>query len=201
MIERILVDWQGVLVEKMSDDMLAAIAADLDVPADIFNSRFRAEFYDDYLTGKIRDETRIWRALAESLGGNYNGEPLWKNHADEFYRPIDEMFEFVARLRDKGHSLWLVTDAEPPVERFFAEPRYRPFGDNLHIITSCEQKVKKPVLYREARAVAGGYPPQNYLVIENNYSNVQAVRKDNMQAVLAEHPDQTMTDVQRALTA
>lgn len=140
MIQAVVFDWGGVLIEDPAPGLMQYCATRLQVAVEDLTLAF-GRFGPDLQEGSIA-ESLLWERICESLGClPPQVVSLWGEAFRAIYRPHPEMFDLAERLRKHGLKTALLSNTEPVVRDYFHEQGYTMFDIRVF---SCDEGVAKP---------------------------------------------------------
>jgi epoxide hydrolase-like predicted phosphatase len=140
MIQSIVFDWGGVLIEDPSLNMIKYFAKVLHVSPTEF-LRIYKKFSQDFQLGEI-SESMLWEAMCADLNVPLPVlSSLWGSAFRHAYVENKETFRFASRLKEKGYRIGLLSNTEVPSVGFFYEQKYMLFDV---VVFSCVEGTRKP---------------------------------------------------------
>lgn len=140
MIESVIFDWGGVLIEDPRPALLRYCANAFDVPLEHY-APVHDSFLDEFQKGRI-NEVEFWRRISQKLGRPAPPVPsLWPGAFRWAYVPRREVFRLVSALHASGYKTALLSNTELPAAQLFRALGYDMFDA---LVFSCEQGVAKP---------------------------------------------------------
>ncbi|MCU0918134.1 MAG: HAD family phosphatase [Planctomycetes bacterium] len=192
MIEAVLFDWGGVLIENPAPGLMAYCARELGVSAEDY-VRAHNRHGEAFQTGGIA-EAVFWQRVCGELGRPLPRQAsLWGEAFRAGYRPRQEVFALARRLREAGCKTGLLSNTEAPAMAFFRELGYDMFDA---LTFSCVEGVFKP--QREIYEIAArklGMAPARCVLLDDRLDFVEGARNAGMQGIVFESPEQVKTEL------
>jgi len=140
MVKAIIFDWGGVLCEETALGLISYFSQALEVAPEPLVSAFRP-FLPAFQKGEISEDD-LWQGMCAALKIErpYN-QSLWGEALRAIYVPNREMFALASRLKEKGYSVGLLSNAEMAAMAFFHEQGYAMFDA---AVFSCAEGTRKP---------------------------------------------------------
>ncbi len=181
MIEAVLFDWGGVLIDNPAPGLMDYCAGVLGVPVEDYVRVHNAQG-EAFQKGSIAEEV-FWRRVCGDLDRPLpQRSSLWGDAFRAVYRPRTEVFALVRRLRENGLKTSLLSNTEVPAMEFFLELGYDMFDA---LTFSCAEGVFKP--QREIYEVAAGklrIPPARCVLIDDRLDFIEGARSAGMKGIL-----------------
>jgi putative hydrolase of the HAD superfamily len=142
LIEAVIFDWGGVLIEDPSAELYQYCANALDVPLEQYIQAHK-KHDDDFATGQFTEE-QFWAKVC----GELNKEPpkkiksLWYAALETAYKPREAMFNLIVELDSNGYKTAILSNTEPPCVQFFYKQGIDKYFDAA--VFSCIEHTKKP---------------------------------------------------------
>ena len=139
-MKAIIFDWGGVLCEETALGLIAYFSKALKVAPEPLVSAFRP-FLPAFQKGEISEDD-LWQGMCAALKIErpYN-QSLWGDALRAIYVPNMEMFALASRVKDKGYTVGLLSNAEMAAMAFFYEQGYAMFDA---AVFSCAEGTRKP---------------------------------------------------------
>ena len=193
-IEAVLFDWGGVLIENPGPGLLAYCARALGVSLADY-TRVHNQYAEAFQKGQIA-ESVFWQGVCGALRRPLPGQAsLWGEAFRAVHVPRAEVFALARRLRQNGHRTSLLSNTEAPAMEFFLELRY----DMFDVLTfSCVEGVAKPekevyeVAARKLRA-----DPGHCVLIDDKGDFIEGAQKAGMVGIVYESLAQVRQDLAR----
>lgn len=181
MIEAVIFDWGGVLIDYPSPTGYCAEYFGIDKK--YFKKAFD-KYVNSFLVNAI-SEDYIWQNVCEKLDVEKPKTPIWKEAFKSCYSPKKEVFDLVEKLHNEGYKTALLSNTELPAAEFIQELNYDMFDE---IILSCIEHTKKPhqKIY-DITCERLGVLPKNSLFIDDRMDNVNGAIIAKMKAILFEN--------------
>jgi putative hydrolase of the HAD superfamily len=139
-VNAIIFDWGGVLCEETALGLISYFSKALQVAPEALVKAFRP-FLPAFQKGQI-SEDGLWEGMAAALGIERLHNPsLWGDALRAIYVPNKEMFALASRLKEKGYTVGLLSNAEMAAMGFFYEQGYAMFDA---AVFSCAEGTRKP---------------------------------------------------------
>ncbi len=181
MIEAVLFDWGGVLIDNPAPGLMDYCARVLGVPVEDY-VRVHNAHGEAFQRGSIAEEV-FWRRVCNELRRPVpQRSSLWGDAFRAVYRPRTEVFALVRRLHASGIKTSLLSNTEVPAMAFFLELGYDMFDA---LTFSCAEGVFKP--QREIYEVAAGKlpaPPARCVLIDDRLDFVEGARDAGMKGIV-----------------
>jgi FMN phosphatase YigB (HAD superfamily) len=183
MIQAVLFDWGGVLIDNPAPGLMDYCAGALGVPAEDYIRAHNAHA-EAFQKGSIAEEV-FWQWVCRDLDRPVpQRSSLWGDAFRAVYRPRAEVFALARRLHEGGIRTSLLSNTEVPAMEFFLELGYDMF-DTLTF--SCAAGVFKPE--REIYEVAAGKvrtPPTRCVLIDDRLDFIEGARDAGMKGIVYE---------------
>jgi len=181
MIEGVLFDWGGVLIENPAPGLMNYCAEKLGVAVEDY-TRAHNLCGEPFQKGSIPEEV-FWRRVREHLGCSLPKQAsLWGEAFRAVYEPRDEVFALARRLRETGCKTSLLSNTEVPAMEFFLELRYDMFDAATF---SCAEGFVKP--QREIYEIAArklSLRPDQCVLIDDKAEFVEGARVASMKGIV-----------------
>ena len=140
MIQSIVFDWGGVLIEDPSLKMLEYCAKVLQVSRQEFFQIYE-KFIPDFQRGTL-SEHMLWESICSELRIKQPTlSSLWETAFRQAYVENKEIFLLASTLKKNGYRIGLLSNTEVPAMRFFHEQQYSMFDVTVF---SCVEGTRKP---------------------------------------------------------
>lgn len=184
MIQAVLFDWGGVLIENPAPGLMACCAKALGVPVEDYVRAHNAHA-EAFQKGSI-PEGIFWQQVCGDLDRPLPRQSsLWGDAFRAVYRPRPEVFGMARRLRDRGCKTSLLSNTEAPAMEFFFDLGYDMFDA---LTFSCAEGVFKP--QREVYKVAAkklGVAPAQCVLLDDRLDFVAGARNAGMKGIVYEN--------------
>jgi epoxide hydrolase-like predicted phosphatase len=178
-IKSIVFDWGGVLIEERAPSRAKMCIEALKITKNAF-LQARIKHLPDFDTGKIT-EAVFWERMAQSLNVPAPQPPtLWGDVLRKTYSPRPQVFSWAEELHQKGYTVGLLSNTEPPGMEYFIEQNYTMFD---FTVFSCAEGFHKPdsQIY-EKMIQKTKVLPQEVLFLDDKEKYVQAARQLNIES-------------------
>jgi epoxide hydrolase-like predicted phosphatase len=140
MIQSIVFDWGGVLIEDPSLKIFEYCATVLQVPLEKFLPIYE-KYSQDFQRGTISEQL-LWEALCSELKITQPTLPsLWGTAFRHAYLEKKETFLLASTLKKNGYRIGLLSNTEVPAMKFFNKQQYTMFDVTVF---SCAEGTRKP---------------------------------------------------------
>jgi len=192
MMEGVLFDWGGVLIDNPAPGLMSYCAGALGVAVEDY-IRAHNECGEAFQKGLV-PEAVFWQRVCERLGCPPPGRAsLWGDAFRAVYSPREEVFALVRRLRQQGYKTSLLSNTERPAMEFFWELGYDAFDAATF---SCAEGVFKPE--REIYEIAAGKlrtVPERCVLIDDRLDFIEGARATGMKGILYQSFAQVKRDL------
>ena len=139
-IESVIFDWGGVLIEDPAPGLVKYFSAALAVAKEDY-IKVHGRFVKYFEKGLISEE-EFWERMCRGLGVLKPKVPsLWAEAFEAVYVPREEMFSLAVRLGKKGYKTAFLSNTEEPAMRYFHQLGYDMFDV---LVFSCAEGTRKP---------------------------------------------------------
>ena len=186
-MKAIIFDWGGVLCEETALGLVSYFSKALQVAPDALVKAFRP-FLAAFQKGQI-SEDNLWQGMCAALGIERLHNPsLWGEALRAIYVPKQEMFALAARLKEKGYTVGLLSNAEMAAMDFFYEQGYAMFDA---AVFSCAEGMRKPEqrIYEIALERLGVHPHEA-IFIDDRVDFITGAKKLGIHTILFKDPEQ-----------
>lgn len=192
MIEAVLFDWGGVLIDDPAPGLMDYCAKALGVPVKDY-TRAHNQYGEEFQKGLL-EETVFWQRICDALHCRLPRRPsLWGEAFRAVYAPRDAVFALARRLREAGYKTSLLSNTEKPAMEFFLELGYDVF-DTLTF--SCAEGAAKPE--REIYEIAArklDAAPSRCVLIDDRLDFVARARSAGMKAIMYRNLEQVTQEL------
>jgi FMN phosphatase YigB (HAD superfamily) len=192
LIEAVLFDWGGVLIDDPAPGLMSYCARTLGVSVEDY-SRVHNRHSEPFQKGEIR-ESIFWQRVCSDLKRPLpRMASLWGQAFRSAYAPRDEVFELARRLRKQGFRTAILSNTEAATNAFVRQFRYRVFDA---IVLSCVVGAFKPE--RHIYEVAAGKlktPLDRCAFIDDRPAFVAGAVAAGMKGILYKNPAQLVKDL------
>lgn len=181
MIQSIVFDWGGVLIEEPSLKMFEYCAKVLQVSLQEFLHIYE-KFTQDFQKGTI-SEQMLWETICSKLRIKQPTlSSLWGTAFRQAHVENRENFLLASTLKKNGYCVGLLSNTEVPAMRFFHEQQYRMFDVTVF---SCAEGTRKPeermyqILLQRLQV-----QPEEVLFIDDNEEYIHGAERVRINTVL-----------------
>jgi epoxide hydrolase-like predicted phosphatase len=181
MIQSIVFDWGGVLIEDPSLKMFEYCAKVLQVSRQEF-LRIYEKFIQDFQRGTI-SEQMLWETICSELKiKKPTLSSLWETAFRQAYVERKENFLLASTLKKNGYRIGLLSNTEVPAMRFFHKQKYGMFDVTVF---SCAEGTRKPeermyqILLQRLQV-----QPEEVLFIDDNEEYIHGAERARINTVL-----------------
>lgn len=140
MIQSIVFDWGGVLIDRPTPGLLHYFAEYFNTTEEKFYN-IHKKYVDSFQKG-ILPENNYWEKMCTDLSVNKPVEKsLWKQAFKSVYREKKDVFNLVSVLKKYGYKTGFLSNTETPAMEFFLEQKYNMFDV---LVFSCKEGFRKP---------------------------------------------------------
>ncbi len=192
MIEAVLFDWGGVLIDDPAPGLMDHCARALGVPVEDY-TRVHNQHAEEFQKG-LMEEAVFWQRICDGLQCSMPRQPsLWGEAFRAVYAPREAVFALAGRLREAGYRTSLLSNTEKPAMEFFLELGYDVFDA---LTFSCAQGAAKPereIYEIAARKLAAA--PSRCVLIDDRLDFVARARSAGMKAILYRNLEQVTQEL------
>ena len=181
MIESVIFDWGGVLIDDPAPPRLRYCAEALAVPQRRLADAI-SKFIVDFQKGSIAENAFWERVCAELNAPTPTASSLWADGFKAAYAPRQDMFSLAARLHQQGCKTAVLSNTEAPAMQHFLDLRYDMFDV---LVFSCVEGVRKPErrIY-EITVERLATPPDRVLFIDDDPQYINAAKEAGLNTIL-----------------
>jgi putative hydrolase of the HAD superfamily len=140
MINAVIFDWGGVLIDDPAPGLISFCAKAFEVTEVEFETAFR-EFGDIFQKGSI-EEKELWERISTKLKKNIpSNKSLWGDAFIDSYSPKKEIFDLAKELKAKKYKTGFLSNTEKAAMEYFHTHNYDMFNE---LIFSCVVGMIKP---------------------------------------------------------
>ncbi len=192
MVKAIIFDWGGVLCEETALGLIAYFSKALKVAPEPLVSAFRP-FLPAFQKGEISEDD-LWQGMCAVLKVErpYN-QSLWGEALRAIYVPKKEVFALASRLKEKGYTVGLLSNAEMAAMAFFQEQGYAMFDA---AVFSCAEGTRKPEqrIY-EIALERLEVKPHEAIFIDDRADFLAGAKKLGIHTILFKSPEQVRQEL------
>lgn len=192
MIQAVLFDWGGVLIENPAPGLMDYCAKALGVPVQDY-VRVHNVHAEAFQKGWVPEQV-FWQRVCSDLERPLPRQAsLWGEAFRAVYRPREEVFALARRLRAGGCETSLLSNTEAPAMEFFLELKYDAFDA---LTFSCAEGVAKPEkgVY-EVAARKLGVTTTQCVLLDDRLDFIEGARHAGMKGIVYESLEQAMKDL------
>jgi putative hydrolase of the HAD superfamily len=192
MVKAIIFDWGGVLCEDTALGLISYFSKALQVAPEPLVRAFRP-FLPAFQKGELSEDV-LWREMAAALGIEQLPNPsLWGQALRAIYVPKQEMFALASRLKAKGYTVGLLSNAEQAAMAFFYEQGYAMFDA---AVFSCAEGTRKPEqrIY-EIALERLNVTPHEAIFIDDRADFIAGAKRLGIQTILFKDHEQVRQDL------
>jgi putative hydrolase of the HAD superfamily len=181
MIESVIFDWGGVLIDDPAPPRLRYCAEALGVPEHRLANAI-SKFIEDFQRGLIPEDVFWQRVCAELNVPTPTASSLWADGFKAAYAPRRDMFSLAARLHQQGCKTAVLSNTEAPAMQHFLDLRYDMFDV---LVFSCVEGARKPERRIYEIAVERlGSPPDRIVFIDDDPKYINAAKQVGLSTIL-----------------
>jgi epoxide hydrolase-like predicted phosphatase len=181
MIESVIFDWGGVLIDDPAPARLRYCAEALGVPQEDLANAI-SKFIEDFQRGLIPEAVFWERVCAELNVPTPTSSSLWADGFKAAYAPRRDMFSLAARLHQQGCKTAVLSNTEAPAMQHFLDLRYDMFDV---LVFSCAEGVRKPERRIYEIAVERlSSPPDRIVFIDDDPRYTDAAKQAGLNTIL-----------------
>ena len=192
MIQAIIFDWGGVLIEDPAPALFKYCAKALGVSEEQYGIAFNI-CLNDFQTGRVTEQ-QFWANMTSRLKVEMpKVNSLWGDAFAAAYRPRQEMFLLAARLRNAGCKTAVLSNTEKPAVELILKQKYDMFDvavfSCLEGTTKPERKIYEITLDRLRT------PADQTLFVDDKQGNIDGAIQVGLQTILFEGIDRLIKDL------
>jgi len=192
MIEAVLFDWGGVLIDDPAPGLMDYCAKALGVPEEDY-TRVHNQYAEEFQKGLI-EEAVFWQRVCDGLHLPLPRQAsLWGEAFRAVYAPREAVFALAGRLREAGYKTSLLSNTEKPAMEFFLGLGYNVFDA---LTFSCAEGAAKPepeIYEMAARKLAAA--PSRCVLIDDRLDFVARARSAGMNAIMYRNLEQVTQEL------
>ncbi|MBC8471663.1 MAG: HAD family phosphatase [Planctomycetes bacterium] len=191
-IESVIFDWGGVLIEDPSPGIVKYCSEALAVSKEDYIKAHR-KFIEDFEKSVISEE-KFWERICNELGVSKPKVPsLWADAFKAGYVPREEVFSLAAGLRKKGYKTAFLSNTEEPSMRYFHQFGYDMFDV---LVFSCAEGTRKPEsrIYELTVQRLGSEAGQS-VFIDDKPEYISGAQQAGLHAILFENVSQVKNEL------
>jgi putative hydrolase of the HAD superfamily len=193
-IESVIFDWGGVLIEDPAPGILKYCSEALGVSKEDYIKVYD-RFGGDLQKGLVSEE-EFWGKMCGGLGVSKPKVPsLWADAFKAGYVPREEMFSLVAWLGKKGYKTAFLSNTEEPAMQYFHQLGYDMFDV---LVFSCAEGTSKPErrIY-ELTVQRLGVEAGQSVFIDDKPEYIKGAQKAGLNTILFESISQVKSELAR----
>lgn len=192
MIEAVLFDWGGVLIDNPAPGLMDYCAKALGAPVEDY-TRVHNQHGEQFQKGLL-EEAVFWQRVCDGLHCCLPRQAsLWGEAFRAVYAPREAVFALADRLREAGYRTSLLSNTEKPAMEFFLELGYNVFDA---LTFSCAEGAAKPereIYEIAARKLAAA--SSRCVLIDDRLDFVEAARSTGMKALVYRNLEQVTQEL------
>jgi putative hydrolase of the HAD superfamily len=193
MINTIIFDWGGVLIDNPAQGLLDYCASHLNVNSAVLETVLDA-YLPHFQKGTL-PEQELWEKVTKDLDvAPPRVDSLWEDAFRSVYIPKEEMFDLAKRLKENGYKVGFLSNTEVPPMNYFHE---RGYGDIFQEpVFSCAVGAIKPEaeIY-QITAKRLGIDPKTAVFIDDKISYIEGARAVGMSGIVFDNPQQVKKEL------
>jgi len=180
--EAVIFDWGGVLIDNPNKKMFNYLSNYFGV-----DQKGLIAFYRNNCNKALQigvDEEKIWEDLYEKFKIDGSKKPkIWKEAVENSFVDRQEVWDFVAELREKGYKTGFLSNTERGAVEYFFEKKYDKFFDAT--VFSCDEGMVKPDerIYRITLDRLE-VKPNEAVFVDDKKENIDAAEKIGIAGIL-----------------
>jgi putative hydrolase of the HAD superfamily len=193
-IESVIFDWGGVLIEDPAPGLVKYCSEALGVSKECYIKMYD-KFGGDFQEGVISEE-EFWERMCGELGVSKPDVPsLWADAFKAAYVPREEMFSLAAGLGKKGYKTAFLSNTEKPAMRYFHQFGYDMFDV---LVFSCAEGTSKPErrIYELTVQRLGSEAGQS-VFIDDKSEYINGAKQAGLNTILFESVSQVKNELAR----
>jgi putative hydrolase of the HAD superfamily len=195
MIQAIIFDWGGVLIDDPADGLIAYCARSLHTDSTALKSVF--SFYEErFQKGQI-SEQELWKQICNQLAvSEPSSSSLWKEAVKAVFTDKKKMIQLVQTLKNKGYRTAFLSNTEDPAVDYFFEQKYDRYFDVT--LFSCKEKSRKPEEMIYLRILERLHlHPEECVFIDDKNENITMAKKIGNKGILFHTPSQVIAELEK----
>lgn len=181
MINAVIFDWGGVLIEDPTKKLISIFAEILKINKKELIPLY-SKYKDAFQRGKL-SEDEYWKNICNYFNIN---EPsigsLWRYALRFSYKENKDVFSLASSLKKNRYKIGILSNTEPPSIEFFLEQNYKIFDT---IIFSCKEGYRKPEREIYEIAISNlNLSPEESVFIDDKKENLDGAQKIGIKTIL-----------------
>ena len=195
-IESVIFDWGGVLIEDPAPGLVKYCSEALDVSEEDYIKVYD-RFGVDFQRGII-SENEFWSSMCGELGvSSPKAASLWADAFKAAYVPRKEMFALAAVLREKSYKTALLSDTEKPAMEYFHQLDYDMF--DVKVFSCAEGMVKPEREIYELTVQRLGTKAGTSIFIDDKTKHISGAQQVGLNTILFESVGQVKSELANSL--
>lgn len=181
MIQAVIFDWGGVLIDSPTPGIVTYWANFFQVAEEEFN-RVSQKYIQNFQKGEI-SEDKFWDRVCSDLDiPKPHVHSLWENAFSAVYHEQKKVFDLAFSLKKNGYKIGFLSNTETPAMNFFYNQHYSMFDA---LVFSCTEGVRKPErrIYKITLRRLDVKAPEAILV-DDRRENIFGAKTIGMNAIL-----------------
>jgi putative hydrolase of the HAD superfamily len=193
-IESVILDWGGVLIEDPAPGLVKYCSDALGVSEEDYIKEYD-KFGGDFQRGVISEE-EFWERMCGGLGvSGPEAGSLWADAFKAAYVPREEIFTLAVGLREKGYKTALLSNTEKPAMQYFHQLGYDMF--DVKVFSCAEGTVKPERKIYELTVQKLGTRAEQSIFIDDKAKYVKGAQQAGLKTILYENFDQFKSELTR----
>jgi putative hydrolase of the HAD superfamily len=192
MIQAVIFDWGGVLIENPAEGLTAYCADALGVSRTDITTAFQ-NYQSDFQKGLIA-EPDLWKNLCRDLNVPVPAWPsLYRKAVEHVFIARPEVFGLAKTLREKGYQVGFLSNTEIPAMEYFLDQGHGFFDATIF---SCEEHVAKPeAKIYEIACQRLGVEPSEAVFIDDRPDYIQGAQAVGLHTIQYESFEQVTQEL------
>jgi putative hydrolase of the HAD superfamily len=191
-IESVIFDWGGVLIDDPVPGLMRYCSEALAVPKEDY-IKAHSKFAGDFEKGLIEEDI-FWERMCSELGvSRPKITSLWADAFKAAYVPREDMFSLAGELRENGYKTAFLSNTEKPAMQFFHRFGYDMFDV---LVFSCAEGTRKPErrIYELTVQRLGSRPGQS-VFIDDKPEYIYGAKQAGLNTILFESISQVKNEL------